>query len=96
MLTANVKNMFVTSIGTTMETGVVLTQYIVIIWTVRRQLDSDNRKLVSSVRSTFVQLLISAWSFSRKRTKWASQPYAYPIYSESIVHIHIYLHEAMN
>ena len=37
MLTANVQNMLVTSIGRTLETGVVPTQYIVIISTVRRQ-----------------------------------------------------------
>ena len=37
MLTAIVENMFVTSIGTTLENGVVPTQYIVIISTVRQQ-----------------------------------------------------------
>ena len=37
MLTASVENMLVTSIDTTLETGVVPTQYIVIISTVRRQ-----------------------------------------------------------
>ena len=37
MLTASVENMLVTSINTTLETGVVPTQYIVIISTVRRQ-----------------------------------------------------------
>ena len=37
MLTASVKNMLVTSIDTTLETGVVPTQYIVIISTVRWQ-----------------------------------------------------------
>ena len=37
MLTATVENMLVTSIDTTLETGVVPTQYIVIISTVRRQ-----------------------------------------------------------
>ena len=37
MLTASVKNILVTSIDTTLETGVVPTQYIVIISTVRRQ-----------------------------------------------------------
>ena len=37
MLTASVENMLVTSIDTTLETGVVPTQYIVIIATVRRQ-----------------------------------------------------------
>ena len=37
MLTASVKNMLVTSIDTTLETGIVPTQYIVIISTVRRQ-----------------------------------------------------------
>ena len=37
MLTASVKNMLVTSISTTLETGVVPTQYTVIISTVRRQ-----------------------------------------------------------
>ena len=62
MLTASVENMLVTSIDTTLETGVVPTQYIVIISTVRRQSDSDSRKLVSNVGSTLVQLLISAWA----------------------------------
>ena len=61
MLTASVENMWVTSIDTTLETGVVPTQYIVIISTVHRQSDSDSRKLVSSVGSTLVWLLISAW-----------------------------------
>ena len=37
MLTASFENMLVTSIDTTLETGVVLTQYIVIISTIRRQ-----------------------------------------------------------
>ena len=37
MLTASVENMLVTSIDTTLETGVVPTQYIVIISTFRRQ-----------------------------------------------------------
>ena len=37
MLTASVKDMLVTSIDITLETGVVPTQYIVIISTVRRQ-----------------------------------------------------------
>ena len=37
MLTVSVENMLVTSIDTTLETGVVPTQYIVIISTVRRQ-----------------------------------------------------------
>ena len=37
MLTANVENMLVTSIGRTTETGVVPTQCIVIISTVHRQ-----------------------------------------------------------
>ena len=49
MLTTNVENMLVTSIDTTLETGVVPTQYIVIISNVREQLYSDSRKLVSSV-----------------------------------------------
>ena len=61
MLTASVENMLVTSIDTTLETGVVPTQYIVIISTVRRQSDSDSRKLESSVGSPLVRLLISAW-----------------------------------
>ena len=60
MLTASVENMLVTSIGATLETGVVLTQYIVIISTVRRQPDSNSRKLVSSVGSKLVGLLIPA------------------------------------
>ena len=37
MLTANVENILVTSIGRTLETGVVPTQYTVIISTVDRQ-----------------------------------------------------------
>ena len=37
MLTASVENMLVISIDTTLETGVVPTQYIVIISTVRQQ-----------------------------------------------------------
>ena len=61
MLTASVENMLVTIIDTTLETGVVPTQYIVIISTVRRQSDSDSQKLVSNVGSTLVRLLISAW-----------------------------------
>ena len=61
MLTASIENMLVTSIDTSLETGVVPTQYIVIISTVRRQSDSDSRKLVSNVGSTLVRLLISAW-----------------------------------
>ena len=61
MLTANVENMLVTSIDRALETGVVPTQYTVIISTVRRQPDSDSRKLVSSVGLMLVRLLISAW-----------------------------------
>ena len=64
MLAASVENMLVTSIDTTLETGIVPTQYIVIISTVRRQSDSDSRKLVSSVGSTVVRLLISAWDIT--------------------------------
>ena len=41
MLTASVENMLVTSIDTTLETGVVPTQYIVIISTVHRQSEVD-------------------------------------------------------
>ena len=37
MLTTSVENMLVTSIDTTLETGVVPMQYIVIISSVRRQ-----------------------------------------------------------
>ena len=37
MLIARIENMLVPIIGTTLEIGVVLTQYIVIISTVRRQ-----------------------------------------------------------
>ena len=47
MLTASVENMLVTSIGTTLETVVVPTQYIVIISTV------GFWKLVSSVTKSF-------------------------------------------
>ena len=54
MLSANVENMFLTSIGITLTIGVVPTQYIVIISTVHRQSDSDSWKLVSSVGSTLV------------------------------------------
>ena len=60
MLTASVENMLGASIDTTLETGVVPTQYIVIISTVRRQSDSDSWKLVSNVGSKLVRLLISA------------------------------------
>ena len=66
MLTASVENMLVTSIDTTLETGVVPTQYIVIISTARQQSDSDNRKLLSNVGSTFVRLLISFWVYIPK------------------------------
>ena len=61
MLRASVKNMLVTSIDITLETCVVPTKYIVIISTVRRQLDFDSRKLASNVGSMLVRLLISAW-----------------------------------
>ena len=73
MLTASVENMFVTSNDTTLETGVVPTQYIVIILTVRRQSDSDSRKLVSNVGSTLVRLLISAWGLSCQRPSFKPQ-----------------------
>ena len=63
MLTASVENMLVTSIDTTLETGVVPMQYIVIISTIRRQSDSDSQKLVSNVGSILVRLSISAWNF---------------------------------
>ena len=65
MLSANVGNMLVTSIGRTLENGVVPRQYIVIISTARRQSDSDSRNLVSSVGSMLVRLLISAWVVCR-------------------------------
>ena len=65
MLTASVENMLLTSIGTTLETGVVLTQYIVIISTVRRQSDSDSQKMVSSFGSTLVRLFISDWKVEK-------------------------------
>ena len=61
MLTASVENMLVTSIDTTLKTGVVPTQYTVIISTLRRQSDSDSQKLVSNVGSMLVRLLIPAW-----------------------------------
>ena len=64
MLTANVENMFVTIIGRTLETSFITTQCTVIIWTVRRQSDSNSRKLVFNVGSTLVQLFISAWGFA--------------------------------
>ena len=56
MLTASVENMLVTSIDTTLETGVIHipTRYIVLISTVRRQSDSDSQKMVSNVGSTLV------------------------------------------
>ena len=44
MLTASVKNMLVTSIDTTLETGIVPTQYIVIISTVNFCLGSNFAK----------------------------------------------------
>ena len=56
MLTASVENMLVTSTRTMLEPGFVPMQYIVIISTVHL-----SRKLVSSVGSTLVRLLISAW-----------------------------------
>ena len=59
MLTSSVENMLVTSIGRTLETGAVPTQYIVIISTVRRQCNSGSRKLLFSVGSILVRLLIS-------------------------------------
>ena len=72
MMTASVKNMLVTSIDTTLETGVVPTQYIVIISTVRRQSHSDSRKLVSNIGSSLVRLLISAWDpFSQCSWKYS-------------------------
>ena len=55
MLTASVENMLVTSIDTTLETGVVPTSF---------RLSADSRKLVSNVGSTLVRLLISAWDES--------------------------------
>ena len=45
MLTASVENMLVTSIDTTLETGVVPTQYIDSISTVRRQSDKSRKIL---------------------------------------------------
>ena len=57
MLTAEVENMLITSISRTLETGVVLTLYTVIISTVRRQ------SIIITVGSTLVRLLISAWVF---------------------------------
>ena len=56
MLTASVQNMLVTSIDTTLETGVVPTQS-----SLSFRLSTDSRKLVSNVGSTLVRLLISAW-----------------------------------
>ena len=69
MLTASVENMLVSSIDTTLATGVVPTQYIVIISTVHRQSDFDSRKLVSNVGSTLVRLLISAWEAKKSRLR---------------------------
>ena len=46
ILTARVENMLVTSTGTTLETGVVSTQYIVIISTVRRQSEVDIQRWI--------------------------------------------------
>ena len=46
MLTANVENILVTSIDTTLETGVVPTQYIVIISSVRRQSEVDIQRWI--------------------------------------------------
>ena len=76
MLTASVENMLVTNIDTTLETGVVPTQYVVIISTVRRQSDSYSRKLVSSVGSTLVRLLFSAWDTSFQLINF---PIVYPL-----------------
>ena len=53
MLSANVENMLVTSIGSTLETGVVPMQYTPLSF----RLSTDSRKL----ESTLVRLLISAW-----------------------------------
>ena len=61
MLTASVENMLISSIDTSLETGVVPTQYIVIISTVRQQSDYDSWKLISNVGSMLVRLLISVW-----------------------------------
>ena len=46
MFTASFENMVVASIGTTLETGVVPTQYIVIILTVRRQLEAGIQRWI--------------------------------------------------
>ena len=48
MLTASVENMLVTSIDTTLETGVVPMQYIVIISTVRRQSEVGIQNWITS------------------------------------------------
>ena len=48
MLTASFKNMLVTSIGRMLETGVVLTQYIVIISNVRRQSEVDIQRCIDN------------------------------------------------
>ena len=47
MLTASVENMRVISIDTTLEIGVVPTQYIVIISTVRRQSEVGIQRLIA-------------------------------------------------
>ena len=52
MLTASVENMSVTSIDTTLKTGVVPTQYIVTISTVRRQ--SEVGPIVNSCLGGYV------------------------------------------
>ena len=46
MLTDSVGNILVASIDTTLETSVVLTQYIVIISTIRRQSEVDIRRWI--------------------------------------------------
>ena len=49
MLSANLENMLVTSIGRSLETGVVPTQYIVIVSTVRRQSEVSIQRWIDVV-----------------------------------------------
>ena len=56
MLIANVVNILVTSIGRTLETGVVPTQYIVIISTVHRHSEGGIQHWI------YVGPLVNFWS----------------------------------
>ena len=66
MLTASVENMLVTSIDTTLETGVVLTQYVVIMymymfWWLR--VDIRPQRLKDAVAENFSDFFLNNWSW---------------------------------